>query len=52
LMLDITKAKTKLGWKPRLNMQQCMALVADWYRRYRNEEVYGLCVEEINRFVG
>lgn len=28
LMLDITKAKTKLGWKPRMNMQQCMDLVA------------------------
>ena len=36
LMLDITKAKTRLGWKPRLNMQQCLALVADWYKRYKN----------------
>lgn len=51
LMLDITKAKTKLGWKPRMNMQQCMALVADWYKRYRSEDVYLLCVEEIEKFV-
>lgn len=50
LMLDISKAKTKLGWKPRMNMQQCMALVADWYKRYKNEDVYQLCVEEINQF--
>lgn len=50
LMLDITKAKTKLGWKPRMNMQQCMALVADWYKRYKTEDVYQLCVEEINQF--
>lgn len=50
LMLDITKAKTKLGWKPRMNMQQCMALVADWYKRYKTEDVYQLCVEEINKF--
>lgn len=51
LMLDITKAKTKLGWKPRMNMQQCMALVADWYKRYRSDDVYQLCVEEITKFV-
>lgn len=51
LMLDITKAKTKLGWKPRMNMQQCMALVADWYKRYRSDNVYQLCVEEITKFV-
>ena len=50
LMLDITKAKTKLGWKPRMNMQQCMALVADWYKRYQTEDVYQLCVEEIHQF--
>ena len=52
LMLDINKAKTKLGWKPRLNMQQCLALVADWYKRYKNEDVYSLCVEEIEKFIG
>lgn len=51
LMLDITKAKTKLGWKPRMNMQQCMDLVADWYKRYQKENVYQLCVEEIEKFI-
>lgn len=51
LMLDITKAKTKLGWKPRMNMQQCMQLVADWYKRYRTEDVCQLCVEEIEKFI-
>lgn len=51
LMLEITKAKTKLGWKPRMNMQQCMDLVADWYKRYRSDNVYQLCVEEIEKFV-
>ena len=51
LMLDITKAKTRLGWNPRLDMQQCLALVADWYKRYKSENVYSLCVEEIDSFV-
>lgn len=44
------QGKTKLGWKPRMNMQQCMELVADWYKRYQAEDVYQLCVEEIGKF--
>ena len=50
LMLNINKAKTELGWQPRMNMQQCMNLVADWYKRYKTENVYQLCIEEINKF--
>ena len=50
LMLDITKAKTRLGWKPRLDFRQTAALVADWYSRYSGEEVYDLCLEEIEKF--
>lgn len=52
LMLNINKAKSRLGWYPRMNMQQCMELVVDWYKRYQNEDVYELCVEEINKFIG
>ena len=52
LMLDITKANTRLGWKPRMDMKQCMALVADWYKRYKKENVYDLCINEIEKFLG
>lgn len=51
LMLNINKAKSRIGWKPRMNMQQCMQLVADWYKRYKTENVYNLCIEEINKFL-
>ena len=51
LMLDITKVKSKLGWKPRLNTKQTIELVADWYKRYQIEDVYQLCVDEINQFL-
>ena len=52
LMLNINKAKSRLSWHPRMNMQQCMKLVVDWYKRYQAEDVYKLCVEEINKFIG
>lgn len=51
LMLNINKAKTRLGWKPRLTAKECVTLTADWYKRYKNEDVYDLCVEEITNFV-
>ena len=50
LMLDITKAKFLLGWKPRTNIEQCCKLTADWYKRYQQEDVYNLCIEQIKLF--
>ena len=49
-MLDITKARTRLGWQPRTDIEQCCRLTADWYRRYRQEDVYHLCREQIEEF--
>lgn len=51
LMLDITKVGERLGWKPRMDIDQCIAMTADWYMRYQDENVYHLCVEEIGFFV-
>ena len=52
LMLDITKAQIKLGWQPRMNIDQCIELVVDWYKRYKSTpDVYALCVEEINKYL-
>lgn len=52
LMLDITKAQVSLGWKPRMNISQCIELVVDWYKKYKStQDVYGLCVEEINKYL-
>ena len=51
LMLDISKAKFQLGWEPRMNIHQCIALVVDWYKRYKTEDVYNLCIEEIESYL-
>ncbi len=52
LTLDISKAKFQLGWEPRTNIEQCCQLTAEWYKRYKKENVYNLCVEQINTFIG
>lgn len=52
LMLDITKAKARLGWKPRLNTREAIELTVDWYKRYRTEDAYQISVKEIEKFIG
>lgn len=52
LMLNINKAKTRLGWYPRLSARETAELTADWYKRYKTENVYDICLDEINRFIG
>ena len=51
LMLDISKAKFQLGWEPRMNISQCMELTVDWYKRYKNEDVYEVCLQQINKYL-
>lgn len=34
LKLDCSKAKTQLGWQPRLHVEQAVAMAASWYREY------------------
>lgn len=50
LMLNIDKAKKRLGWSPRLSAKESVELTADWYKRYKTENVYNICVDEIDMF--
>lgn len=51
LMLDISKAKLRLGWEPRMNITETIAMTIDWYKRYPLIEGYGLCVEQIRQYL-
>ncbi len=51
LMLDISKAKFQLGWEPRMNIDQTIALTVDWYNKYQTMNVYELCINQIIKFV-
>ena len=52
LKLDCSKIKTILGWKPRLDATQTAILTSDWYMRYQKEDVYAICIDEIEKFLG
>lgn len=50
LMLDISKAKYRLGWEPRMNILQTVELTIDWYKQYK-DAVYELCLEQISFYL-
>lgn len=51
LMLDISKAHFNLGWSPRLNIDQTLELTVEWYKKYKSQNVYDLCVEQIKNYL-
>lgn len=50
LALDISKARFKLGWIPALNIEETIELTVDWYKDYKDIDVYDLCKKQITDF--
>jgi len=47
LSLDISKATFVLGWKPKLNIEQAIDMTVEWYKTYKTQNIYDLCVKQI-----
>ena len=54
LRLDISKARARLGWQPRWDLEQALAMTVDWYRRVlcRGEDAGRVCLEQIAAYTG
>lgn len=50
LFLDTTKARVKLGWSGKLNINEALKLTVHWYKNYKNGDVFNLCKEEIEYY--
>lgn len=51
LKLDCSKAKSLLGWTPRLTLPLALRLTAEWYRAYRdNEDMRQHTFSDITRY--
>lgn len=53
LQLDISKAKTLLGWQPKWNSSQSIEKTIEWYMQYRNgtkEVTYGQIQEYLSNY--
>jgi CDP-glucose 4,6-dehydratase len=47
LKLDISKAKSLLGWSPLWNIDKAIDETVSWYRQYRTGGMYKLCCNQI-----
>ena len=50
LTLNIDKAVSVLGWKPKLNIDEAVKLTVDYYKLCRQEDVYELCGKQIGMY--
>lgn len=50
LMLDISKAKMELDWEPCLTLEESLILTTNWYKNYKNENVYDMCASQIREY--
>jgi CDP-glucose 4,6-dehydratase len=52
LSLDNNKAREKLGWRPRLSLDQALAMTVDWYRGYfLDKDMSSLSENQISEFM-
>jgi CDP-glucose 4,6-dehydratase len=53
LRLDCSKAKSKLGWYPKWNLEQALERVIEWVRAYQNGENVGeICRRQLEAYEG
>ena len=53
LHLDCAKARTLLGWRPRLPLEHAVGMTIEWYREViRGADAMNLCLRQIDEFSG
>ena len=51
LALDASKARARLGWRPRLGLDDCLRWTVDWYKAFQaGAEAGGLSIDQICRY--
>lgn len=51
LLLDSTKARERLGWRPRLSLAETLEWTTEWYRDYRREAPLEICRRQMDAFI-
>jgi CDP-glucose 4,6-dehydratase len=54
LKLDCSKARARLGWRPRWNLEKAIATTVSWYKAYAQRsdvrEIREICLNQIDEF--
>ena len=51
LKLDINKAKARLGWNPVMSIEQAVTATVDWYKCYKEKDMYRFCEQQIESYM-
>ena len=52
LRLDSTKARTRLGWRPRLKLSAALEWTVDWYRKQAHgDDAHQLSLQQVDRYM-
>lgn len=51
LRLDISKAQAYLNWYPLWNIDKAIEKTVEWYRDYKDKDVYELCLSQIDEYI-
>jgi len=52
LKLDVSKAKSRLGWQPTWHLEQTLEKIVDWHQAWLNQEdMQALCLKEIQDYM-
>lgn len=51
LNLDISKARFVLGWAPSMKLDEAIKLTVNWYKQYKEKDVYEVCIKQIEEFM-
>jgi CDP-glucose 4,6-dehydratase len=51
LLLDASRARDRLAWRPRLALDAALGWTVSWYRRvHAGESAAALCVDQIRQY--
>lgn len=51
IKLNSNKAKTMLGWNPKIDFEHMLELTIDWYKKYKTmSDTSGLCRKQIRKY--
>jgi CDP-glucose 4,6-dehydratase len=51
LKLNTAKARSRLNWRPILNLDETLHLIIEWYQRYQQKEsVQQICIDQISQY--
>jgi CDP-glucose 4,6-dehydratase len=51
LKLDASRARSELGWRPKLRLEQAIEWIVDWHQRFvRGEDIEAFTLSQISRY--